>query len=76
MWRKGFENDIPNASEQELMPYVRRCLSMKIEGEIPVEAEVPFDLFVRNEGTLDDLHRKVDEIVVPVILRKWKYLFN
>src|SRR6185312_2259683 len=82
LWREGFMNSLQNASEQEFIPFVKKCLETQswttgesrwkpFEGEIGPGMEMPFDIFIRNEGTVDDLERKVDEIIIPFLQRKW-----
>lgn len=74
LWRSGHENDLPNASEQEYMPFIKRCLSEEIEGELP--NDMPFDLFLRNDGTLDKLYNRIDTQVIPFIMNKWAKAFD
>jgi hypothetical protein len=87
LWRDGFINNIRSASEQEFMPFINKCLVsqhwqdgmtrwMPLEGEINANMEMPFDLFLRNEGTIKDLHQKIDDIVIPFIRRKWQDIFK
>ncbi len=66
IWRKDRENQNPNRSEQEVKPTVDWCRDLNREGWIkdfgeggPEESNL-FDLFIRNEGTLDELYEKVD----------------
>lgn len=75
MWRPGYENDYQNRSEQELMPYVNilknqhdRVLTDEFVGENI--ANIPFDIWIRNDGEMRDLHTKIDQIVVPYIREK------
>lgn len=70
LWRPGHENDIPNASEQELMPYVRQLAKLGIEGEIPADLNIPFDLFIVGESGVDKLYRKADDIVIPYLAKR------
>lgn len=67
LWRPGHENDVANASEQELMPYVRQLAALRRDGVVNDPA-VPFDLFLVNDGTLADLRRKVEGVVLPYVL--------
>jgi hypothetical protein len=79
MWRKGWENEDPNPSESQIKPTVDWFVQSGMEGDVRVElpGETPcaagvsnpglFDFFFRNEGTIEDLYRKVDEILVPAI---------
>jgi hypothetical protein len=68
MWREGFENEIPNASEQELMPFVNM---MKSEEDGRINADIPFDLWIRNNGNLDNLYQKIEDIIIPYINNIW-----
>lgn len=87
LWRDGYMNNLDNASEQEFMPFIRKCLDSQtwmtgetrwkpLEGVLNPEFGVPFDIFIRNEGTLDDLKKKVDDIVIPFIKQKWTEIFK
>lgn len=87
MWREGYLNNLDNPSEQEYMPFIRKCLDSQswmtgetrwkpLEGELNSDFGVPFDMFIRNEGTIDDLKNKIDNIVIPFIKRKWGNLFK
>lgn len=79
VWRPGFENDDPNGSEAEIKPLIDWYSKQKFEGNYKKylnEERVPLnckkvDLFITNDGSLEDLHAKVDNIVVPYINRKW-----
>jgi len=70
LYRPGFENNKPSASEQELMPFVR-ALKDKPSGFIENE-DIPFDLWLVNDGTLENLHNRIDEVVMPYIMNFWK----
>ena len=70
LWRPKFENNIPNDSEQQLMPYVRKLAEYKIEGEIPKDLDIPFDLFVINNAEIEDLYNKADNIVMPYLIKQ------
>jgi hypothetical protein len=71
LWRSGYENNLPNASEQEYMPFVRKCLDGNLNGNLP--SDMPFDYFLRNDGSTDDLYRRIDTQLVPYILSRWKF---
>lgn len=69
LYRPGHENDFPNRSEQELMPFVNR---LKYGGDTVIEdQDIPFDLFIKNDGDLNCLYDKIDNIVVPYLAKKW-----
>jgi hypothetical protein len=87
LWRDGYMNNLPNASEQEFMPFITKCLNSQswqagqaywkpFEGEVGPGMEIPFDLFIRNDGSIDDLKRKVDNIVIPLIKQRWNNIFK
>jgi len=70
MWRPGHENDLPNDSEQQLMPFVNELRRMRPvpEGRINSDIGVPFDIFIINDGSIEDLYKKVDSIVLPEVI--------
>jgi hypothetical protein len=84
VWRPGRENDIPNRSESELRPivdyYVGLIKTGLFRGYVPKE-KVPntpkpagaeyIDLFLCNDGSLDDLRQKVAGVVAPMVERKF-----
>jgi hypothetical protein len=88
LWREGHMNNMESASEQEYMPFLMKCLHSQLyssagednwvpfEGEIGPAMEIPFDLFIRNDGDLNKLKQKVDAIVIPFLRRKWTDLFK
>lgn len=65
IWRPGYENDFPNPSEQEIMPFVNK---MKNKPDGLTNGEIPFTFWLKNDGTLEDLYKKIDEIIIPVLL--------
>lgn len=69
VYRPGFENDTPNPSEQELRPLIRALVALEIEGEVR-DLETPCDYFLLNTGSIADLDRKVDELVLPTLLQR------
>lgn len=87
LWREGFLNNLNNPSEQEFMPFIRKCLDTQswhtgdsrwspFEGEIGEGLEMPFDLFIRNEGSVEDLHKKIEKMVIPFLKKKWGEMFK
>jgi len=69
-------NDDPNGSEAQIRPYVKFALDY-FPADLPV-VEVKnadtmglsmedFDLFVRNDGSVNDLYDAIDEFVVPYV---------
>lgn len=77
IYRPGWLNDDPNGSEALIRPVVEWFLENGKEGynwandaskdDVP-ELVGKVDLFIMNDGTIEDLHHKVDEIVVPYIV--------
>lgn len=69
MWRPGHENNLQNDSEQQLMPFVNalRELDPIPEGLLDPELDIPFDMFIINNGTVEDLYAKMDELVLPAV---------
>ena len=78
VWRKGKENDDPNGSEAQLRPIVdffaKRFEETGQDGAVKIlpEEEAPngaelIDIFIANNGSIEDLYHKVDKIVVPYI---------
>lgn len=70
LWRPGFENDKPSRSEQELMPFVRKLEKVPC-GPIN-DPEIPFDLWLKNDGSKEDWLAKIDSIVLPFVTEKFK----
>ena len=80
LWRPGFENDDPNPSEAQILPLVNWCLSTEQDGVIKhfYEEEgmtMPemqyYDIFLRNDGTVEDLVQKIDRIIIPFVKDKY-----
>lgn len=81
-------SDDPNGSEAQIRPYVEWCLNnfsaIAPVCKLPLNpnsdcSKVPelgkFDLFVRNDGTIEDLYRSIDEQVVPYV-ENFVFQFN
>jgi hypothetical protein len=70
MWRPGHENELQNDSEQQLMPFVNMLKKMKpvTEGVLD-NPEIPFDMFIINDGSVEDLYAKIDELVMPQVVK-------
>ena len=74
-------NDNPNGSEAQIRPFVKWCLDalspeMKVveiaglrANNIPLSDLFYFDLFVRNDGTIEELYEAIEEKVVPCVER-------
>ena len=69
LWRLNHENDFPNRSEQEIMQFVN-LLKGTPDGLI-TNKDIPFDVWIRNDGTLHDLYAKIDKIIIPLVKTKW-----
>jgi len=71
--RDGYLNYDPNPSEAELRPLVEWFLNTGVEGSVdevlekaiepPHPAVKYVDYFIRNDGTLEDLYRKLDRFI-------------
>tara|TARA_Y100000034_G_scaffold124273_1_gene172215 strand:- start:1497 stop:2213 length:717 start_codon:yes stop_codon:yes gene_type:complete len=79
VWRPGFENNDPNPSEAEIKPLIDWCLETNQNGQINLNVDVPppaglqfFDLFLRNDGTIEDLHEKTLTEVRSLMVQKWQ----
>ena len=88
VWREGHENDDPNPSESQIKPtvdwfvksglegYVKDklsdCLGVYGEGGKLLNPSL-FDFFIRNDGNLDQLYKKVDDLLIPVIEKRYEY---
>lgn len=83
LWRPGFENDDPNPSESQIKPFVDFCAKNYKDGPIPFDIEnqiennvaelVNFDYFLVNDGSIEDLYRKVGNKVVPYLKSRGIY---
>jgi hypothetical protein len=86
VWRPGFENDDPNGSEAQTKPLIDWFSATNMEGPVIAEkmrncgccgcGSIPedclkVDLFIRNDGTQEDLYSKCDKIVLPFIRKKY-----
>lgn len=72
MWRPGHENDIQNASEQQVVPFINELRSRQSVPDCVMlnDPSFPFDMFVVNDGDVSALHDKIDTLVIPEI-NKW-----
>lgn len=68
IWRPGFENNKQSRSEQEIMPFVRQ-LQKEPDGIID-NPEIPFDVWLKNDGTKEEWFAKIDNIVIPYVKQK------
>lgn len=81
VWRKGYENDDPNLSESTSRPtadwFKDIYESTGAEGYLwnkvaqpEYEFTTTFDLFIANNGTIDQYYDKIDSIVIPFLVEK------
>ena len=75
IYRPGWLNDDPNGSESLIRPVVEWFIENGCEGHIWDQEDVTapelvrkVNLFIRNDGTIEDLYRKVDQVVLPYIV--------
>lgn len=79
LYRPGFLNDDPNPSESQIRPIVEFCDKYFPDGPLYNIDRYPdapegiefYDLFIRNDGTIEEFYGKVDEIVLPYVMRKY-----
>jgi hypothetical protein len=78
LYRPGFMNDDPNPSEAQIKPIVEWCNNHLEDGPIfsQVGSDFPsdlqyYDLFIRNDGTIEQMYEKIDRIVVPYLKEKF-----
>ena len=73
LYRPGFENNDPNPSEAQIKILVDYFCSMNKEGDvslirdIEVEGSDLVDFFIINDGSLEDLYKKIDSLIIPYI---------
>jgi hypothetical protein len=72
LYRPGFENTMDNDSEKQFLPFIDILKPLDFDGVIPKDLQIPFDLWIRNDGTVKDLCDKIDRIVVPFAQNFWK----
>lgn len=76
IYRDGYLNDDPNPSESQIKPLVQYCLANFKDGPIVASEKSPFgleyyDFFLRNDGNINDLYKKIDEILIPFVESKY-----
>ena len=72
LYRPGFLNDDPNPSESQIRPIIEWLANNREEGPILKEG-LPenienYDYFIKNDGTLEDLYKKIDDKLIPYVL--------
>jgi hypothetical protein len=66
MCRPGFLNDDPNGSESQIRTFVDHFMASGREGLVSHDGDFDLvDFFLVNDGTIDDLYAKIDDLVVP-----------
>jgi hypothetical protein len=81
VYRPGYLNNDPNGSEAMIKPFVQYFLAsggfegVVHEGHLTAPPEL-IDVFIRNDGTLEDLYSKIDEIVLPYLEEKYEIATN
>ena len=79
LYREGYLNFDECGSESQIRPFVEWMIAQdpkKMEGVGPFEdSNFPeislIDVFIYNDGTLDDLYEKIDKIVLPYVEHKF-----
>jgi hypothetical protein len=77
LYRPGFLNDDPNPSESQIKPIIEWCANNLKEGPILKDEDTPemlnpYDYFFVNEGTIEDMYKKVDTQLIPWLLTRMK----
>jgi hypothetical protein len=69
LYRPGFLNDDPNLSEAEIRPVIEWFANNIQEGPIPRDLPFPhllnYDYFFINDGSIADMHRKIQKQLLP-----------
>lgn len=76
VWRPGFENNDANQSEAQIKPLLDWYISKNVEGDVnhidkkdsPSGCEY-IDFFIINDGTLENLYNKVDNLILSKIIQ-------
>jgi hypothetical protein len=84
VYRPGFVNDDPNGSEAQIRPVVEWFTETGLEGDVIKQLmqqpqccpDIPnaclhVDLFIINDGTLEDLYEKCDKWIFPLVEEKY-----
>jgi len=73
IYRPGHGNDIDHPSEAQLKPYIdllaEHCYTSRV---ITSGMGSPFDFFLLNNSSLDDLYDTIEDTLLPFINSKWK----
>ncbi len=65
--RPGYENNDPNPSESQIKPIVDWCVQNAQEGPLQGDHVKNFDFFLKNDGTIEQLYNKIDNVLIPFI---------
>lgn len=77
MYRPGFLNNDPNPSESQIKPVIECFIKNGKEGVLNLNYDmgdddfVEIDIFLINDGNLEDLYKKVDNMILPYIVSKF-----
>jgi len=84
VYRPGFLNDDPNGSEAQIKPVVEWFRERNLEGDVIRQVlqrpecctDIPneclkVDLFIINDGSLEELYEKCDNIILPFVREKY-----
>jgi len=77
VYRPGFLNNDPNGSEAQIKPFVQYFLDtggfegVVHDGHLTNPPDL-IDVFIRNDGSLEDLYSKVNELVLPYLEEKYE----
>lgn len=66
--RSGFINDDPNESESEIRPWLEKYQNHE-DGKI-TDPDCPFDFLLKNDGDIDCLYFKIQNLLVPFLREK------
>jgi hypothetical protein len=76
LWRPEFENDDSNPSEAQIKPLIDWCLETNQDGMLEFHSEnfpediKNFDFFLRNDGTIADLYSRIDNFLIPCLIKR------
>lgn len=74
LYRPNFLNDDPNPSESEIRPVMEWCFNnIRKDGIItnPPDWMKNYDYFLINDGNIEDLYNKIDNLLIPWIVTKY-----
>lgn len=76
VYRPGFLNDDPNGSEAQIRPIVVWFVEQGVEGVVTPVSGMPegadlIDLFIINNGSMEDLRNKTEKMVLPFVRSRY-----